>query len=67
MRGESSQELTAARCIVNVNQDVRAIIWLRPIAQHRGLNFVEIKRASTVAECRLIAFDRASFRHAVFL
>ena len=44
-------------CIVDVHQDVRAVVRLRPIAQHRCLDLVEIKRDGTVA---LICLIRSS-------
>ena len=53
MWDESSQELATAARIVNAQQDVRAIVWLRSIAQYRCLNFVEIQRAGTVADLSL--------------
>ena len=62
MRREPPQELTTAACIVDVHQDVRAIVWLRPIAQHRCLDLVQIKRHGTVAGSRLIAFFQQSHR-----
>ena len=49
MRREPAQELTAARRIVDVQQDVRAVVRLRPIAQHRRLNFVEVNGSGTAA------------------
>ena len=56
MWDESSQELATAARIVNAQQDVRAIVWLRSVAQYRCLNFVEIQRPGTVAVCPLIVF-----------
>ena len=53
MRREPSQELTAAACIVDVHLDVRAVVRLRSIAQHRCLDLVQIKGHGTVA-CRLL-------------
>ena len=51
MWDKSSQELTAAARIVNVHQNVRAIVRLRSVAQHRCLDVVEIKQAGTLARC----------------
>jgi hypothetical protein len=42
MRCEPAQQLTTAARIVDVQQDVRTIIGLGPIAQHRRLNVVEL-------------------------
>ena len=49
MRREPPQKLAAARRIVDVEQDVRAVVRLRPIAQHRRLNLVEINGGASEA------------------
>ena len=59
---EPPQKLAAARCIVDVQQDVRAIIRLRTIAQHRRLNLVEINGGGTAAQFRSTAIFQRRHR-----
>jgi hypothetical protein len=60
MRREPPQELTAAACVVDVHQDVRAKVRLRSIAQYRCLDLVQIKRNGTVVLSSLIALFQDS-------
>src|SRR5689334_2764433 len=60
MRREPPQELTAAACVVDVHQDVRAKVRLRSIAQYRCLDLVQIKRSGTVVLSSSIALFQNS-------
>ena len=55
MRREPPQELAAAARIVDVQQDVRAVVRLRPIAQHRRLNVVEVNGGGIACQIRVDA------------
>ena len=42
MRSQPAQELAAGPRVVHVEHDVRAVVRLGPVAQHRRLNVVEL-------------------------
>ena len=42
MRSQPAQELAAGPRVVHVEHDVRAVVRLGPVAQHRRLDVVEV-------------------------
>ena len=53
MRSQTAQELAAGTRVVHMEHDVRAVVRLGPIAQHRRLNVVELDGDTSAREdCR---------------
>ena len=50
VRGQSPQQFTTRVRVVEVPQDVRAVIRFGPVTQHRGLNVVKLNGDGTAPE-----------------
>jgi hypothetical protein len=51
------QELATGLRILHLEHDVRAVVRLRPVAQHRRLNVVELKRDMSARNVATQAID----------